>query len=155
LVAALGVRSGTLVAGLPLPATVLILSPRIRALDRSLRIPEQELSILKSVDLFAPLANQMMEAVAFRPRHVEVPPGAVITLKGEPGNRFYVIADGEVEVTRDGRPVARLGPGADFGEIALLRDVSHGDGHGDDPDDAPGARGRGLPRGRHRPSRRA
>ena len=123
LVAALGVRSGTLVAGLLLPATVLILSPRIRALDRAVRIPEQELSILRSVDLFAPLANPMMEAVASRLRHVEVPPGAVIMRKGEPGNRFYVIADGEVEVTRDGRPVARLGPGAYFGEIALLRDV--------------------------------
>jgi MFS family permease/antitoxin (DNA-binding transcriptional repressor) of toxin-antitoxin stability system len=123
LVAALGVRSGTLVAGLLLPATVLILSPRIRALDRAVRIPEQELSILRSVDLFAPLANPMIEAVASRLRHVEVPPGAVIMRKGEPGNRFYVIADGEVEVTRDGRPVARLGPGAYFGEIALLRDV--------------------------------
>lgn len=123
LVVALGVRSGTLVAGLLLPATVLILSPRIRALDRAVRIPEQELSILRSVDLFAPLANPMMEAVASRLRHVEVPPGAVIMRKGEPGNRFYVIADGEVEVTRDGRPVARLGPGAYFGEIALLRDV--------------------------------
>ena len=123
LVAALGVRSGTLVAGLLLPATVLILSPRIRALDRAVRIPEQELSILRSVDLFAPLANPMIEAVASRLRHVEVPPGAVIMRKGEPGNRFYVIADGAVEVTRDGRPVARLGPGAYFGEIALLRDV--------------------------------
>jgi MFS family permease/antitoxin (DNA-binding transcriptional repressor) of toxin-antitoxin stability system len=123
LVAALGVRSGTLVAGLLLPATVLILSPRIRALDRAVRIPEQELSILRSVDLFAPLANPMIEAVASRLGHVEVPPGAVIMRKGEPGNRFYVIADGEVEVTRDGRPVARLGPGAYFGEIALLRDV--------------------------------
>jgi MFS family permease/antitoxin (DNA-binding transcriptional repressor) of toxin-antitoxin stability system len=123
LVAALGVRSGTLVAGLLLPATVLILSPRIRALDRAVRIPEQELSILRSVDLFAPLANPMIEAVASRLRHVEVPPGAVIMRKGEPGNWFYVIADGEVEVTRDGRPVARLGPGAYFGEIALLRDV--------------------------------
>jgi hypothetical protein len=104
LVAALGVRSGTLVAGLLLPATVLILSPRIRALDRAVRIPEQELSILRSVDLLAPLENPMMEAVASRLRHVEVLPGAVIMRKGEPGNRFYVIADGEVEVTRDGRP---------------------------------------------------
>ena len=124
LVTALGVRSGTLVAGLLLPATILILSPRIRALDRAVRIPEQELSILRSVDLFAPLANPMMEAVASRLRHVEVPPGAVIMRKGELGNRFYVIADGEVEVTREGRPVARLGPGAYFGEIALLRDVA-------------------------------
>jgi MFS family permease len=123
LVAALGVRSGTLVAGLLLPATILILSPRIRVLDRAVRFPEQEISILRSVDLFAPLANPMMEAVASRLRHVEAPPGAVVVREGEPGNRFYVIADGEVDVTRDGRPVAKLGPGTYFGEIALLRDV--------------------------------
>jgi MFS family permease len=123
LVAALGVRSGTLVAGLLLPATILILSPRIRVLDRAVRFPEQEISILRSVDLFAPLANPMMEAVASRLRHVEAPPGAVVVREGEPGNRFYVIADGEVDVTRDGQPVAKLGPGTYFGEIALLRDV--------------------------------
>jgi CRP-like cAMP-binding protein len=52
--------------------------------------------------------------------------GEMIVRQGEPGSRFYVITDGEVEVVHeepDGRqvPLARLGPGRYFGEIALLR----------------------------------
>ena len=52
--------------------------------------------------------------------------GEVIVRQGEPGGRFYVITDGEVEVVQeqpDGGEVAlaRLGPGRYFGEIALMR----------------------------------
>ncbi|HEU5327577.1 MAG TPA: FAD-dependent oxidoreductase [Thermomicrobiales bacterium] len=53
--------------------------------------------------------------------------GEVIVHQGEPGSRFYIVTEGEVEVVRetpDGEtPLARLGPGQYFGEIALLRDT--------------------------------
>ena len=42
---------------------------------------------------------------------------------GEPGDLFYVIAQGDVLDTIAGAEVARYGPGDYFGEIALLRDV--------------------------------
>lgn len=52
-------------------------------------------------------------------------PGEVIIREGEPGSRFYVISEGEVEVVRQAAEgeeelLARLGRGDFFGEIALL-----------------------------------
>lgn len=50
-------------------------------------------------------------------------PGEGVVRQGDPGERFYVVAQGTVEVSADGRPVRTLGPGDHFGEIALLKDV--------------------------------
>jgi CRP-like cAMP-binding protein len=44
-------------------------------------------------------------------------------VQGEAGDAFYAIGSGQVEVEEDGRPVPGLGPGAYFGEIALLLDT--------------------------------
>ena len=46
------------------------------------------------------------------------PAGATVITKGEPGDRFYIVEDGEVEIEGN-----VFGPGSSFGEIALLRDV--------------------------------
>jgi CRP/FNR family transcriptional regulator, cyclic AMP receptor protein len=46
-----------------------------------------------------------------------------IVQANDPGNTFYVILDGQVSVLRNGRRVARMGPGEAFGELALLTDA--------------------------------
>ena len=42
------------------------------------------------------------------------------TSKGEEGNSFHIIAQGQVEVYRDGQRVAQLGAGTSVGEMAYL-----------------------------------
>jgi CRP-like cAMP-binding protein len=43
--------------------------------------------------------------------------------QGAVGDAFFVIGAGRVEVRQDGAVLRSLGPGAYFGEIALLMDV--------------------------------
>ena len=52
-----------------------------------------------------------------------VPAGTAVVREGEPGDRFYVVDKGEVEILVEGEPPRREGEGTYFGEIALLRDV--------------------------------
>ena len=124
LVYVFGIRGGILVAGLLLPTAILILRGRIRSLDeRAKPIPTRELEILRSVELFASLPAPELEGLAARLVEVKAAPGTAVVREGEIGHHLYVIEEGEVEVSRGGRPVATLGPGDYFGEIALLRHV--------------------------------
>jgi putative ABC transport system ATP-binding protein len=46
--------------------------------------------------------------------------GETVIREGEPGEEFFLISDGEVEVIRAEHEVAHLGPGDFFGEVALI-----------------------------------
>ena len=46
--------------------------------------------------------------------------GHALYRKGEEGNSFHIMAQGEVEVFRDGKKVAQLGAGTSVGEMAYL-----------------------------------
>jgi len=50
----------------------------------------------------------------------DVPESTVIFEEGQPGSSVYVIAKGDVVVSRDGVTLNRLGPGECFGELAYL-----------------------------------
>ncbi len=83
-----------------------------------------EISLLRGVSFLSHLPQYDLERLAKSARWDVVVPGTVVVRQGDPGRRFYVIADGEFNVSVDGvrRPVP-LGPGAGFGEVALLRVV--------------------------------
>jgi CRP-like cAMP-binding protein len=107
--------------GLVLPASLLLAAPRLLAIDRRADVPVVELALLRSTPIFAPLGPAELEALARELRPVEAE--GEIVREGEPGELFYVVADGELEVSADSRRVRTLGRGDCFGEIALLRSV--------------------------------
>jgi CRP-like cAMP-binding protein len=49
--------------------------------------------------------------------------GATLVREGDPGDRYFIVARGTVEVLVGGEPVRELSAGEGFGEIALLRSV--------------------------------
>jgi len=54
---------------------------------------------------------------------MNVAPGEQLIEQGAEGDAFYAIRTGQFEVRHDDELVTTLGPGAHFGEIALLEDV--------------------------------
>jgi CRP-like cAMP-binding protein len=78
------------------------------------------LSHLAEVPLFSALSKKELALVARRAEEVKVDPGRVLVTEGSTGSEFFVIIDGNAKVSRRGRKVATLGPGAAFGELALL-----------------------------------
>jgi CRP/FNR family cyclic AMP-dependent transcriptional regulator len=52
---------------------------------------------------------------------VDVPAGQRLIAQGDRPLEFFVIEEGAAEVSRDDQPLAELGPGDFFGEIALLQ----------------------------------
>lgn len=45
-----------------------------------------------------------------------------VIVEGEIGDKFYIIKEGKVQVTKKSTPIDHLGPGDYFGERALIRD---------------------------------
>jgi MFS family permease len=119
----LGDRGALIVAGALLPILVVPAWPRLTAIDRSARVPEEQLDLLRGNAIFAPLPAATLEQLADRLTEVRATAGETIIRQGERGDLFYVIDEGTVEVSVDGQPPRELGRGESFGEIALLRDV--------------------------------
>jgi MFS family permease len=123
LVLALDLRGALLVVGVTLPALMLLRWRALARLEASAPVPEDEYRLLRALPMFAPLPVARLEELAMRVTHVRRAAGETIIREGEPGDRFYVIAEGEVDVTEGGR-FRRTEPAGDcFGEIALLREV--------------------------------
>lgn len=123
LISAFGTRGAFLAAGLILPVLLVPLWRPLVAIDAAAVAPTEAVDLLRGISIFAPLPAPALErlAKALSPERRDA--GATIFAQGDPGDRFYVIAEGRVAVEVDGSVVRELSDGGFFGEIALLRDV--------------------------------
>ncbi len=77
---------------------------------------------LKQVPIFSGLPPKELDWIARSLKERSYEPGAVIVKQGDPGVGFFLIADGKVEVTRDGQRIREMGSGEFFGEMALMEE---------------------------------
>ena len=121
---ALGIETALIVTGAGLVVLVALFFPKLSEIDAEAPAPEaDELRVLTSVPIFAPLPGASLEHLAGRLVPLRLDPGTVIVREGDAGDRFYIIAEGEVEVSEGGQPLPGIEQGGYFGEIALIRDV--------------------------------
>jgi MFS family permease len=121
LVAVIGAKAAFVAVGAILPALTLVTYRRLVALDRSVA-PVPELALVEGVPMFAPLSLAAKERVAAHLEPVVVPAGEVVIRRGDIGDRFYVVVEGELRIDAESSSTVARG-GDYFGEIALLRDV--------------------------------
>ncbi len=90
---------------------------------------DEKLEHLKRVPLFARMGHRELERLGQLADEVEVGLDRVLTEQGQTGHEFFVVLDGQLVLdgrlmVLDGhRPIATLGPGDFFGEIALIESV--------------------------------
>ena len=100
LVAAGGATAALVATGALLPCLVLLRFRALRMIDEEATVPIVEISLLRSMRIFAPLPAPALEGLARSLEQVRPEPGTVIIREGDTGDRFYAIADGEVEISR-------------------------------------------------------
>ena len=123
LTSAIHVRGALIATGAALPVLTVLAWTRLRALDAQTAAPARGLELLRGIALFRPLPPATIEQLAANLIPVHAAAGTEIVRQGAIGDRFYIVARGELDVTVDGRPGEPLLAGDHFGEIALLHDV--------------------------------
>lgn len=124
LIAWLGLESALIVTGASLPVLVALSWTRVAHIDADAKAPQaDELRLLGRTPIFAPLPGTTLEHLTARLIPLQIEPGTVIVAEGDAGDRFYLVAEGELEVTAGGEHLSALEAGDYFGEIALLRDL--------------------------------
>ena len=123
LISLVGVRWALIVTGSLLPLLAALFWKRLLRIDADTVVPEEQLGLLRAIPIFAPLPSATLEHLAASLQPVAFTSGDVVFKQGDHGDRFYVVDEGEVEISLDGAPPKVEGRGGYFGEIALLRDI--------------------------------
>lgn len=81
---------------------------------------DTRVELLRGLPLFELCSKRDLRRIAAIAVEQEIEADEELIREGEPAGEFYVVVEGEVDVRRRGRRIARLGTGSFVGEIALL-----------------------------------
>ncbi len=82
----------------------------------------QKVELIKQAPLFANCSKRELEGIAHLADEIDLAEGKEMTRQGSRGREFFVLLEGEADVTKDGRRINQLSSGDFFGEIALVSD---------------------------------
>jgi CRP-like cAMP-binding protein/predicted MFS family arabinose efflux permease len=129
LLGAFGLTTTLLIVGFSIPAMTVLSYPKVRQIDRravrQLAAIEPKIAVLQRLDIFAGASRATLERLALSAVEETVPAGRVMIQEGAEADDFFVLVDGEVEVTAAGEAgvatmLGSLTPPNYFGEIGLL-----------------------------------
>jgi eukaryotic-like serine/threonine-protein kinase len=83
-------------------------------------LDSERFNLLRTLDFFRGFGDTELWEVVHRARWLRFPFGTKIYKRGQEGRTFHIIAQGQIEVFRDGQRVAKLGAGTSVGEMAYL-----------------------------------
>jgi CRP/FNR family cyclic AMP-dependent transcriptional regulator len=85
--------------------------------------PPVDIKRLQSLPLFQGVSDNDLEMLAGMFQSAEMVAGSSLAKQGDFAYKFFVVLEGVVEVYRDFKHIADLGPGEFFGEIGVLSDA--------------------------------
>ncbi|MBC7729683.1 MAG: protein kinase [Microbacteriaceae bacterium] len=83
-------------------------------------LDSERFNLLRTLEFFEGFGDVELWEVVHRAQWQRHRFGAALYRKGEPGSTFHIIAQGRIDVYRDGQRVAQLGAGTSVGEMAYL-----------------------------------
>ena len=83
-------------------------------------LDSERFNLLRTLEFFEGFGDVELWEVVHRAQWLRHRFGAALYRKGEEGNTFHIIAQGRIDVYRDGQRVAQLGAGTSVGEMAYL-----------------------------------
>jgi tRNA A-37 threonylcarbamoyl transferase component Bud32 len=83
-------------------------------------LDSERFNLLRNLEFFSGFGDVELWEVVHRAQWQRCAYGHALYRHGEEGNSFHIIAQGQVDVYRDGQRVAQLGAGTSVGEMAYL-----------------------------------
>jgi CRP-like cAMP-binding protein len=81
---------------------------------------DAKVELIGRIPLFARCSKRELRQIAALADEIGLPEGTLLVREGRPGDEFFVLVDGTVDVYKQDKLVATLGSGDFFGEISLI-----------------------------------